>query len=73
MNTAVKTDEGGNMIQALKGKNKFFSSLDHPDQLCSPHSLLHNVYWGLLYINCNNCTEAYCTLIIIAVLGPTVH
>jgi len=61
MNTAVKTDEGGNVIQALKGKINF-SLLRIIQTSCAAHRDSYTLSTG-----------AYCILIVIAVLGPIVH
>jgi hypothetical protein len=58
MNTAEETDEGGNVIKALKGKINF-SLL----WIIQTSSAAHTV-------SCTMCTGAYCTLIVIVVLGP---
>jgi hypothetical protein len=61
MNTAVKTDEGGNGIQALKRKIDF-SLL----WIIQTSSAVHTASYTM-------CIGTCCTLIVIVVLGPTVH
>jgi len=58
MNTAVKTDEGGNVIQALKGKINL-------TLLCiiQTSSAAHTASY-------TTCIGAYYTLTVIIVLGP---
>jgi hypothetical protein len=53
----VKTDEGGNVIQPLKGKNDF-SLL----WIIQTSSAAHSLY--------TTCIGGYCTLIVTVVLGP---
>ena len=61
MNTAIKTEEGGNVIKALKGKINF-SLLWIIQTSCAAHTGSYTTSTG-----------AYCTLIVISVIGPTVH
>jgi len=57
----MDTAEGGNVIQALKGKINF-SLIWIIQTSCAAHTA-----------SCTMSTGAYCTLIVIAVLGHTVH
>jgi hypothetical protein len=44
---AIATDYGLYGRSLIPGKNKFFSSLQRPDQIWAQHSLLSNGYLGL--------------------------
>jgi hypothetical protein len=58
MNTAVQTDEGGNAIQAVKGKINFPLLW-----IIQTSSAAHTASY-------TTCIGAHCTSIVIVVLGP---